>query len=95
MSGERVGAPEFVPLERPEDVSKQVWDRAQKASTKMAERFGDFGELARSTTTGLLPSRARSRNTSGPGLPSYALGIRGWPLPTPSKCSPSRATSSV
>ncbi len=43
MSGERVGAPEFVPLERPEDVSKQVWDRAQKASTKMAERFGDFG----------------------------------------------------
>ena len=43
MSGERVGAPEFLPFERPEAVGRQVWGRAQKASTKMAERFGDFG----------------------------------------------------
>lgn len=45
MSGERVGMPEFVPLERPEGVAPVVWNRAQKASRKIAERSGDFGAV--------------------------------------------------
>ena len=43
MSGERVGKPEFVPFDRPTGVDRQVWDRVQRASTRMAERFGGFG----------------------------------------------------
>ena len=43
ISGERVGRPEFVPFDRPVGVDQQVWDRAQRASSRMAERFGGFG----------------------------------------------------
>ena len=43
LSGERVGAPTFIPFDRPERVSEQLWNRARKAGRRMAERFGDFG----------------------------------------------------
>lgn len=43
LSGERVGAPEFVPFDRPEVVKEKVWQRARRASGRIAGRFGDFG----------------------------------------------------
>ena len=43
LSGERVSVPEFIPFDRPEIVKQQVWQRAERASEKMIERFGDVG----------------------------------------------------
>ena len=45
MSGERVGKPEFVPFDRPVGVDRQVWERVERASARMAERFSDFGAV--------------------------------------------------
>ncbi len=45
MSGERVGKPEFVPFSPPAGTDQQVWARAQKASGRMADRFGAIGGI--------------------------------------------------
>ena len=43
LSGERVSVAEFVPFDRPEVVKQKVWQRVQRASKKIIERFGDVG----------------------------------------------------
>ena len=43
MSGERVGDPEFVPLQRPDGVDEKKWDRALGAGRRMVDLFADVG----------------------------------------------------
>ena len=43
MSGERVGVPTFVPLERPEAVDEVLWGRAQNAGRRIVDIFADIG----------------------------------------------------
>lgn len=44
MSGERIGSPEFIPLERHGSVKKAIWNRALGASRRIAtEVFADIG----------------------------------------------------
>ena len=43
-SGIRVGDPEFVPLSR--SGGNETWDRAEKASGRLAERYGEVGGVA-------------------------------------------------
>ena len=43
MSGERVGAPAFVPLERPEAVDESLWGRARNAGRRIVDLFAEIG----------------------------------------------------
>ena len=43
MSGERVGPPDFVPLERPNAVDEALWARARKAGRRIVDLFADIG----------------------------------------------------
>lgn len=43
MSGERVGAPAFVPLERPAGIDKALWARARNAGRRIVDLFADTG----------------------------------------------------
>lgn len=44
MSGERIGAPEFIPMNRPTAVAAAIWKRALGASRRIAkELFADIG----------------------------------------------------
>ena len=43
LSGERVSVPEFIPFDRPDTVKQRAWQRANRASEKVIERFGDVG----------------------------------------------------
>lgn len=43
ISGERVGRPQFVPIDRPLGADQDIWSRVRKANAKMATRFAGFG----------------------------------------------------
>ena len=76
LSGETVGAPEFVPLERPAEVDEALWGRARKASRRIVDLFADFGCVGQVYDSG----SPRSRNVVTEYLRSWlALWRQGTP----------------
>ena len=76
MSGERVGTPAFVPLERPEAVDEALWTRAQNAGRRMVDLFADIGGVGQVYDSGT----PQFRNVVTEYLRSWlALWRRGTP----------------